>query len=91
METNNRKKKNILITLTLHAFQKYKKHNGTVPRCSSCGNPILVGDKMTRLVGRKTKYLCEECSKKDVVVFQYPKSKPANRIKKEDYWGWDDA
>jgi hypothetical protein len=80
MKTNKRKK-NILTIMTVHTFKTYKKINGTIPRCVSCGKTILVGDKMMRLVGsRKTKYVCEECSKKDVIVFQYPMSKPANKL-----------
>lgn len=90
MKTNN-KKKNILTTMTLNAFLKYKENNKTIPRCVSCNKPILVGDKMTRLIGRKTKYLCEECSKKDTVVFQYPKSRTQYKISNKDYWGWDDV
>jgi hypothetical protein len=68
--------KNNLRIMTIQIFQEYKKLNNTIPKCVSCGLPILVGFLFERLKGaRKTKYLCKECSEKDVCVYQYPMSK----------------
>lgn len=57
--------------MSKNLWTRYKRHYGKIPKCISCGHIILVGEKAERMGG--TKYLCKECSKKDVVVYQYPK------------------
>jgi DNA-directed RNA polymerase subunit RPC12/RpoP len=53
-------------------FIQYKKVHNTVPICPSCGSHILVGEKIELCKGRLRKYFCKTCSKKDVLVYQYP-------------------
>jgi len=85
----NIRKKNILTIMTEQAFRRYKENYRITPRCISCGKSIVVGDKMMRFVGRQTKYVCEECSKKDVIVYQYPKSRnPYKKSFNKNIWGW---
>jgi NAD-dependent SIR2 family protein deacetylase len=73
-----------LTKMTKSRFQRYKRNYGTIPRCLSCGSPIFVGEKIEVRHGcYKHKYLCKNCLKKDIVVYQYPKSKPANKIEKK--------
>jgi predicted RNA-binding Zn-ribbon protein involved in translation (DUF1610 family) len=62
--------------MTDFRFMLYKRNHNTVPRCISCGQHLLIGDRITRTTEGKNlshvKYLCSKCSNKDVVVYQYP-------------------
>jgi hypothetical protein len=64
-----------LFRMNIRMFIAYKKVHNTVPICVSCGLHILVGDKIEICKGRLRKYICEACSKKDVLVYQYPLSR----------------
>ncbi len=63
-----------MFKMTIPLFMRMKKLRG-IPICISCGLPILVGYKFQRAKGRLVKYICEECSKKDVLVYQFPISR----------------
>jgi hypothetical protein len=70
--------------MTDFRFMLYKRNHNTVPRCVSCGQHLLIGDRITRTNFGKnlshSKYLCSKCSNKDVVVYQYPLSIHKNII-----------
>lgn len=75
-----------LIIMSKSTFTRYKQQNNTIPICISCGIPILVNKKYKRFRGRKMKFVCEICSKKEVIVFQYPISRnhDQNKFKKKE-------
>lgn len=63
--------------MSIALFMKYKKNHNTTPHCISCGSFIPVGEKFETTRGKITKYICLECSKKQVVVYQLPNSRKA--------------
>lgn len=67
--------------MTIAVFMKYKKFNNTIPRCISCGKPILVNKWYETLKGRLVKYACYACAKKEVLVYQYPMSRNHDKNK----------
>lgn len=87
-----------LFRMTIQLFMKYKKHHNTVPCCVSCGTHILVNEIIEPVCRRgnhrRTKYLCVNCSKKPLVVYQIIRygrkgmgvsgKNPLGKIKKDD-------
>ena len=76
MTTNH----NHLRTMTTNIWQAYKRTHKTIPKCVSCGTVILVGEKFLTFLGRLVKYCCEKCSRKPVIVYQYPTRRTANKV-----------
>lgn len=63
-------------------LQVYKRVMGTIPTCCACHTPILLGDKCGRSSGKVTKYFCEKCSNKNIVVYKVER-RPLMNIKKD--------
>ena len=64
-------------------YARIYKNRGHSPLCVSCGNKIHINEPIENIKGsHRTKYLCENCKDKPIVVYQYPSSrKEHNQIK----------
>jgi hypothetical protein len=49
----------------------YKTAHKTTPKCRACNKPIRLGEAITVIKGvHHTKYLCSQCTKKPLVIYQ---------------------
>lgn len=51
---------------------RWKNLRHAIPSCVACGVPIMVGDRYVPINSSRRKFVCVECSRKDVLVYQYP-------------------
>ena len=59
-----------VVVMTSLRWKVYKRVMGTIPTCCCCHTPILLNDKCSRSSGKVTKYFCEKCSNKDIIVYK---------------------
>lgn len=73
----------VIIIMNSLRWQTYKRMMHTIPTCCACRKPILLNDRCTSSSGKITKYFCEKCSNKNIIVFQVQR-RPLVCITKKD-------
>ena len=71
--------------MTTQIWKQYKRSHNEIPICVSCRTPILGGEKFLTFLGRQVKYCCETCSKKDVIVYQYPTRRNVKNVGAKEF------